>query len=65
MSWRRRLRIIWAAMRQDWHLESCADCGEVYWMEGSIRHPRCLACPLCEMKTMDEFFTALEQKGAA
>lgn len=33
MSWQKRLRVIWAALTQDWHLETCETCPNTWWSD--------------------------------
>jgi hypothetical protein len=35
LHWRRRLRVVWAALTQDWHEHTCQRCRQSWWCQGA------------------------------
>lgn len=57
---RTRLRIVWAAVRQDWHQKTCGECRQSWWSEGPDRELIGL-CDACEAALLDRMADQLEQ----
>lgn len=68
MSLNKRLRVIWAALRQDWNQETCRTCGSSWWVDRRAV-PSGLECQDCEDRRFNEWLADYEaankQKGAA
>jgi hypothetical protein len=54
MTLRKRLRVMWAAMRQDWHQHVCA-CGRTQWIEGRDTWGDPSMCVSCEGQHFDQW----------
>ena len=67
MSLFKRLRVLWAALTQEWSEESCAACG-ASWMQQGVKVSD--LCLVCDAKETNRWLDELEQrfgreKGAA
>lgn len=63
----KRLRVIWAAIRQDWHQERCDECGATWWADRRCV-PSCGECLDCEDRKFGEWkreWDKRQSKGAA
>jgi len=52
MSLRKRLRVLWAAVTQEWHEEVCAGCGTRWWADLRCV-PSGMDCMTCEYRHFD------------
>ena len=60
MSLTKRLRILWAALTQDWQEKRCA-CGSVTWSQR--QEPEPFVCDACEIRQFEQWMT--EKEGIA
>lgn len=71
MSIKKRLKVLWAALTQQWTEHACDECGDSWWEVGRDQlAPR--TCAACEGEAFDRYMNALEarfqeqdKKGAA
>ena len=68
MTWRKRLRVLVAALTQDWTLEACHRCHQTWWVDRRAV-PSGLECQDCEDRQFDlwrkEYEAAQQQKKGA
>lgn len=60
MTFRRRLRVLWAAWTQEWRQEICHNCGDTWWTQTTAL-PSGMWCQTCE----DEHFEQWRQEFEA
>ena len=61
MSWQKRLRVIVAALTQQWHDKTCAECGTSYLAVGKPTELIAI-CDACEIKNMERFADDMNRK---
>lgn len=61
MSWRKRLRVILAALRQEWHEKTCAECGG-RWMAVGPQTDLIAICDRCEVEEMERFTAEMNRR---
>lgn len=61
MSITKRLRVIVAALTQEWHEKVCGECGST-WMAVGPHTDLIAICDRCELKEMERFTEAMNQK---
>jgi hypothetical protein len=60
VSFRKRLRIMWAAAFQQWHQKTCGECRRHYWVEGPDSQLIAL-CDECEVRLLEDMGNALQR----
>ena len=60
MSLRKRLRILLAALKQEWHQKTCAECSATWWAVGPERPELISICDACEVENPDNFVAFAE-----
>lgn len=60
MSLTKRLRVIWAALTQQWQPERCRSCARYYWTQAAVERPADAMCPECETKAFGAWLNELE-----
>ena len=61
MTLRKRLRVLWAALRQNWHQHACLDCPETWCCQGvtcKSGQPLMTRCATCEATQHEQWFQA-------
>lgn len=53
MTARKRLRVILAALRQEWHQKTCCECGFTWMAVGPYREELIDTCDACEAAQLD------------
>ena len=53
MSIKKRLRIVWAALSQNWHMNTCQHCKTTQWVEGLEMWSDSVECLACELKAYE------------
>lgn len=61
MSLSKRLRVLWAALTQQWHEKTCAECGVTSLHVGQPSN-LIFICDACELEQMDRFAADMERK---
>lgn len=61
LSLRKRLRVIVAALRQQWHQKTCGECQQQYWVEGRD-YELIAVCDACESRLLDQMGADLERQ---
>lgn len=61
MTLRKRLRVVLAALRQEWHDKTCAECGKTYLAVGPPTHLIAI-CDACELKEMERFQVEMNKR---
>ena len=61
MTWRKRVRVLWAAVSQQWHEKTCAECGGKSLAVGTPTD-LIFICDACELEEMDRFTAAMERQ---
>lgn len=61
MSLRKRLRVLWAGLTQEWHLKICAECSAPWWAVGKDRGLIAI-CDACESENLDRMAVELERE---
>lgn len=61
MTFRKRWRVITAALFQEWHEKTCAEC-EAKWMALGPHTELIAICDACEAEHMDRFMNKMEQE---
>lgn len=61
MTLRRRLKVIVAALRQEWHEKTCAECSGK-WMAVGPQTDLIAICDHCELTQMEKFAADMNQK---
>ena len=61
MSITKRLRVIVAALTQEWHEKTCAECGGT-WMAVGPQTDLIAICDNCELNEMERFTEAMERE---
>ncbi len=61
MSITKRLRVLWAGLRQSWVEEECVSCKREYWSQASVNRPGENMCPECETRTFARWLKTNEQ----
>jgi hypothetical protein len=60
MSLAKRLRVLLAAWRQEWHQKTCDHCRTTWWVEGRD-HRLISVCDACESALLDRMANDLER----
>lgn len=58
---RKRLLIILAAVSQEWHEKTCAECGGTWMAIGPVRPELVDMCDQCESDALDRFMEKSEE----
>ena len=61
MTLRKRLRVILAALRQEWHEKTCGECGST-WMAVGKPTDLIAICDACELKEMERFTEEMNKR---
>lgn len=61
MTLKKRLRVILAALTQQWHEKRCAECGGS-WMAVGPQTDLIAICDACEITEMERFTDAMNRK---
>lgn len=61
MTFKKRLRVMWAAAFQTWHQKQCGECRTRFWVEGPD-YEFIAICDACEAKLLDTMASDLERQ---
>ena len=61
----KRLRILWAALTDTWHQETCKQCGDRVWVQGHRRWSDPELCVPCETKQFDKWAEQYQARNGA
>lgn len=62
MTLRKRLKQILAALRQEWHENTCSECGFQWMAEGPERPELIRVCDRCELENLNHFIEFAERE---
>jgi hypothetical protein len=62
MSFLKRIRIMWYAASQEWHEQTCGECGDRWMAVGPERKELIRICDACEVKELAQFQAFAEQE---
>lgn len=60
MSITKRIRIMWYAAYQDWHQQTCSECGSKWMAVGKERPELIRVCDACEVENLSRFMVFAE-----
>lgn len=62
MTFAKRLRLLYAAYKQEWHQKTCAECSFTWWSQGKLRPELIDICDFCESENMDRMLAHAERQ---
>lgn len=60
MTLRKRIRQMWAAASQEWHQQTCSECGSTWMAVGKERPELIRICDACEVENLSRFMVFAE-----
>ena len=60
MTFRKRLKQLWAAAYDEWHQQTCCECGFTWMAVGPARPELIRLCDRCELQQLDAWFAHTE-----